>query len=74
MDISTYYSNLPVGGRKALADALDVPPAFLYQIATGRRAVPPTLCRDVERATGGAVTRYDLRPDVFGPAPTEQAA
>ncbi|MGW8429386.1 hypothetical protein ACWGJQ_28835, partial [Peribacillus simplex] len=27
----------------------------------------------IERATGGAVSRYDLLPDVFGPAPEARA-
>lgn len=31
--------------------------------------VPPEQCIPIERAVDGAVTRYDLRPDVFGPAP-----
>lgn len=30
---------------------------------------PAERCLAIERATGGQVTRYDLRPDVFGPAP-----
>jgi DNA-binding transcriptional regulator YdaS (Cro superfamily) len=33
------------------------------------RGVPPQRARDIERATGGAVTVHDLRPDIFGPAP-----
>jgi DNA-binding transcriptional regulator YdaS (Cro superfamily) len=31
--------------------------------------VPADRCLPIERATGGAVTRYDLRPDIFGDAP-----
>lgn len=31
------------------------------------RGVPPRRCRAIEAATGGAVTAYDLRPDIFGP-------
>jgi DNA-binding transcriptional regulator YdaS (Cro superfamily) len=31
----------------------------------------PTLCGDIEALTQGQVTRYDLRPDVFGAAPTQ---
>lgn len=29
---------------------------------------PAELCKCVEAATNGAVTRHDLRPDIFGPA------
>lgn len=31
--------------------------------------VPPEHCRAIEEITHGEVTRYDLRPDVFGEAP-----
>jgi DNA-binding transcriptional regulator YdaS (Cro superfamily) len=40
---------------------------------TGRRSVPAGRVLDVERITG--VSRHDLRPDIYGPAPTpEQGA
>lgn len=32
-----------------------------------RGQVPAERCVAVEKATAGAVTRHDLRPDVFGP-------
>lgn len=33
------------------------------------RGVPANRCRLIEEATGGRVTRYELHPEVFGPAP-----
>ena len=39
----------------------------------GRGQVPAEHCIGVETATQGAVLRYELRPDVFGPAPADQA-
>lgn len=36
-----------------------------------RRGVPAERCIAIEEATGGKVTRYDLRPDVFGQSPGE---
>ncbi|PPU32198.1 YdaS family helix-turn-helix protein [Xanthomonas sp. CFBP 7912] len=33
--------------------------------------VPAEFCRAIEAATG--ISRYDLRPDVFGPAPANPA-
>lgn len=38
-----------------------------------RGRVPVERCMAVEAATSGAVTRHDLRPDVFGPAPEAEA-
>ena len=32
--------------------------------------VPAELCIAIELATGGKVTRYELRPDVFGDPPS----
>ncbi|MGC1547434.1 MAG: YdaS family helix-turn-helix protein [Rhodanobacter sp.] len=37
-----------------------------------RNRIPVERCRDIERVTGGRVTRYDLRPDMFGVAPPTQ--
>lgn len=35
---------------------------------------PAHHCLAIEEATGGKVTRYQLRPDVFGPAPNGKGA
>lgn len=34
-----------------------------------RQKVPANRCLAIEEATAGKVTRYQLRPDVFGDAP-----
>jgi len=64
-----------VGSLSQLADAIDVSPQVV-QNWRSRGRVPPERCADVERATGGTVSRHDLRPDIFGPAPApaERAA
>lgn len=58
-----------VGGQVALAKQLGVNPSLISQWVTGRLKVAARHCLSIELATVGAVTRYDLRPDVFGPAP-----
>lgn len=55
-----------LGSQQLLAVELGVSPSFVSQWSTGVRKVPATLCKDIERLTGGAVTCLDLRPDVFG--------
>lgn len=35
-----------------------------------RTRAPSERCREIEAATGGKVTRYELRPDVFGETPS----
>lgn len=56
------------GGRKRLADLIEVTPQFVWQMERGVRPVPPKLCQRIEQATGGAVTREQLRPDIFATA------
>lgn len=52
--------------KAVLARLVGVTPAMVWQWENGRRPVPATRCADIEQATGGAVTRQELRPDVFG--------
>lgn len=56
------------GSQKELAIYLGVVPMAITQWK--QRGVPPERCIDIETATDGKVTRYDLRPDIFGPAPS----
>lgn len=60
------------GGQAALARAIGVSPQAVSQWVTKRRPVPPRLAIAIEAATG--VSRHDLRPDVFGPAPDQAEA
>lgn len=57
------------GGQAPLARTLHVSQPVVWQWANGRRPVPAERCRDIEQATAGRVTRYQLRPDVFGSNP-----
>jgi len=65
-----YYSGgmelriyLAVRGRtSALAEKLGVSPAYLYQMATGRRPVPPTVAPEIVKHTEGQVRQWDCRP------------
>lgn len=60
-----------VGSQKRLADLLKIKSPSISQWRD-RGQVPADRCLAIETATAGAVTRYELRPDVFGPAPAEQ--
>lgn len=57
-----------IGGTSAMALAIGVKPPTVSQWIAGKRRVPAERCMAIEQATNGEVTRYDLRPDVFGPA------
>ncbi len=56
-----------MGGQVPLAKVLGVNPSLISQWVTGRLKVAARHCLAIEAATG--ISRHDLRPDVFGPAP-----
>lgn len=64
------------GGQVALATKLGLKQGHVWWWLHRAKKVPAERCMAIERATGGKVTRYQLRPDVFGPAPdtTDEAA
>lgn len=39
-----------------------------------KRPVPVEICPAIEAATNGEISRHDLRPDFFGPAPKRRRA
>ncbi|WP_083490771.1 YdaS family helix-turn-helix protein [Stenotrophomonas humi] len=59
------------GTQSALAKSIGAAPSFVSQWVTGRRPVAPKYARAIEQSFG--VSRHDLRPDVFGPAPEGEA-
>jgi DNA-binding transcriptional regulator YdaS (Cro superfamily) len=61
-----------VGSQQALADGLNIKsPSISGWRQSGK--VPVERCAAIEAATGGRVTRNELRPDVFGPLPPRPA-
>lgn len=62
MQLSEYTSQQR-GAKSSLARALALPPQLIGQWAMGLRPVPVIRCLPIEKATNGAVTRKDLRPD-----------
>lgn len=59
-----------LGTQEALAAALGIRSPSISEWRQ-RGQVPIERCVQIEEATGGEVTRYDLRPDVFGKAPAK---
>ena len=72
MKLSDYIADMKV--RRALADEVGTSPEYLWQLAVGWRGRRPrkAMALAIERATGGVVTRPELRPDLFTPVPAEQ--
>lgn len=59
-----YIEDIP--RRRKLADDVGTVPEYLWQIATGRRDASPRLAILIDEATNGAVSKAELRPDIFG--------
>jgi DNA-binding transcriptional regulator YdaS (Cro superfamily) len=53
-----------LGGVDELAKACGVSPQAAYKWI--KKRAPADRCLEIESLTGHQVTRYDLRPDVFG--------
>jgi DNA-binding transcriptional regulator YdaS (Cro superfamily) len=54
-----------IGGPAAVGKELGI----TSQAVSQWRIAPAERCLEIERLTGGEVTRYDLRPDIFGMEP-----
>lgn len=61
-----------VGSQAKLAEIVGVSPMAVTQWKI--RGVPAGRCIPIEQAVGAVVTRYELRPDVFGEAPAQTEA
>ncbi|PZO66352.1 MAG: transcriptional regulator [Pseudoxanthomonas suwonensis] len=74
MNLSKYFAQ-DCSNRRRLAAAIGVHKMYLWQIGAGQRRPSAELAKRIEEATQGAVTRAELRPDIFGdmvPAPVGQ--
>jgi len=57
-----------VGNARALAKHFEIKPPAVYQW----KKAPAERVLELERLSGGKVSRHDLRPDVFGSRPTKR--
>jgi DNA-binding transcriptional regulator YdaS (Cro superfamily) len=61
-----------VGGQSALARVIGTKQQTVWWWRNRTRCAPPEACLKIEEATrsnGQEISRYRLRPDVYGPAP-----
>ena len=57
------YLRMERGNARRVSERVGLTPAFLSQIALGVRGVPAERAASIESATGGAVRRWDMRPN-----------
>jgi DNA-binding transcriptional regulator YdaS (Cro superfamily) len=63
-----------VGSQSELARLLGVRQSSIWTWLNVTKDVPAEICAQVEHVTGGAVTRSDLRPDLWPPVRSSTAA
>ncbi len=78
MNLSDYRKERGLS-QAALADALTqagskATQALVSQWENGGVTIPVERMAAIEKLTDNLVTRHDLRPDIFGPAPAAAAA
>ena len=61
------------GGPTKLSEVSGISLAAIHFWLAGDRTISPEFALKVETATGGKVTRGELRPDIWGPAPARAA-
>ena len=65
MNLSDYFKSDIRGAKSEMAEHLRITPTWLSLIISGKRQASPVLALALEEATGGLVTRQELRPDIF---------
>jgi DNA-binding transcriptional regulator YdaS (Cro superfamily) len=65
MNLSDYFKSDIRGAKAEMAEHLRITPTWLSLIISGKRQASPVLAIALENATGGLVTRQELRPDIF---------
>ena len=66
MELKEYFDNQPRGAKKKVADQLGITTIWLGMLIHKRKKASAKLCKELEKYTNGAVTRKDIRPDIFG--------
>jgi DNA-binding transcriptional regulator YdaS (Cro superfamily) len=62
-----------LGSQDRLAGAMGCSQSKISWLLVTREEIALEDALAIERATGGAVSKHDLRPDVFGPPPAPSA-
>ncbi|WP_430305224.1 transcriptional regulator [Pseudomonas mosselii] len=64
MNLAEYLESLPRGGKKIIALRLGVTASYLSRLVSGDRSVTAERAIQIEEATDGVVSRFELRPDI----------
>jgi DNA-binding transcriptional regulator YdaS (Cro superfamily) len=65
MTLTEYFKTDIRGAKAEMASHLKITPTWMSLLIAGRRKASPVLALAIEEATGGLVTKQELRPDIF---------
>lgn len=69
MNLDAWIKNHPrekrVEVRESLAKKLGVSESYVRSMVNGNRTIPAEFAIPIENATGGQVTRHEIRPDLY---------
>ncbi len=71
MDIKTFVSKTKKSERERIAALAITTDAYFHQLAGGHRVPSMSLCKRLEAATNGVLSRQSLRPKDFEETHTE---
>lgn len=74
MNMKEFIKSLNKSDRELIAKKAGTTDDYLFQIAGGHRNPSAALAKKLEIASGGVITRADLRPDIFGDIDNNNAA
>lgn len=66
MTLQEYFATLPKGSQVAFAKRLGISKTWMTLITNGHEVPSPALATLIQQMTNGAVTREELRPDIYG--------
>lgn len=67
-----YLATLPVEEQAQFAQRAGTTIGYLRKALSKGQRFDGALVRRLDEESGGAVSRFELREDIFGPAPQEQ--
>lgn len=71
--LRSYLNSIPVDEQADYARRAGTTIGYLRKAMSKGHCFDGALARRLDEQSDGAVSRHDLRPDVFGPAPDEAA-
>lgn len=65
MTLKEYFAGKPRGSKAQMAERLGISRTWLSLVISGRETCSAEMAAAIHKLTNGAVSREDLRPDLF---------